>query len=109
MSYTYSLIAITPASFKETAEALGMAMGHSGNEFNVALGNPTTHYALHAWTTPETAAVWLGQAYPADTGYTPEQIDAVRSQLIISCIEGADPLAHFNEVLAANNLDRSGE
>lgn len=104
MSYTWSLVAITTATLRPTAEALGLAMGHSGNEFNFAIGDPATHYALHAWVTPETAQVWLGNAYPVGTGYTNDQIDAVRSQLIISCIDGADPLAHFESVMAANNL-----
>ena len=102
--YSISLIAITPADFKATAEALGQAMGHGGNEFAVPLGDPVTHYALEAKVTPSTAAIWAGEAYPAIEGYTHQQIDAVRSQLIISLQEGADPLAHFNEVLAANNL-----
>jgi len=104
--YSISLIAITPADFKPTAEALGLAMGHGGNEFSVPLytGETLTHYGLHAWVTPSTAAIWAGEAYPPDTGYTDEQIDAIRSQLIISLQEGADPLAHFNEVLADNGL-----
>ena len=102
--YSISLIAITPAAFKSTAEALGQAMGHSGNEFTVPLGNPVTHYALEAKVTPSTAAIWAGEAYPAIEGFTHAQIDAIRSQLIISLQEGADPLAHFNAVLSANGL-----
>ena len=107
--YTYSLVAITPAAFKPTAEALGAAMGHSGSEFNVPLytGETLTHYGLHAWVTPEVAAIWLGESYPPDTGYTDEQIDAVRAQLIISCLEGVVPREHFDGVLEANGL--SGE
>jgi hypothetical protein len=104
--YTESLVAITPADFRDTAEQLGMAMGHSGHEFSVPLytGADLTHYGLHAWVTPEAAAVWLGEAYPPDTGYTDEQIDAVRSQLIISCLEGVVPREHFDGVLAENGL-----
>lgn len=106
MSYTYSLVAITPAAFKSVAEALGQAMGHSGSEFNVAIPDPEspTHYALHAWVTEPVSLIWTGQAYPEGTGYTNEQIDAVRSQLIISVVQGGNPLEHFGNVLAANNL-----
>jgi hypothetical protein len=107
--YSISLIAITPAAFKPTAEALGQAMGHGGNEFTVAIGNPVTHYALEAKVTPSTAAIWAGEAYPLVEGFTHEQIDAIRSQLIISLQEGADPLAHFNEVLADNGLATATE
>ena len=109
MSYSFSLVAITPAAFRPTAEALGQAMGHSGSEFNVPLytGETLTHYGLHAWVTPEVAAIWLGEAYPEGTGYTDEQIDAVRAQLIISCLEGVVPREHFDGVLAEHGL--SGE
>ena len=104
--YNISLIALTPVSFKPTAEALGQAMGHGGNEFTVPVytGNSHTHYALEAKVTPSTAAIWAGEAYPSVDGFTTEQIDAIRGQLIISLEEGADPLAHFYEVLSANGL-----
>lgn len=109
MSYSVSLVAITPAAFKPTSEALGQAMGHSGNEFTIPLSatgsEPATHYGLHAWATPEAAQVWLGNAYP-ETEYTNEQIDAIRSQLIISVEEGANPGAHFDSVLSSNSLMR---
>lgn len=107
MTLTVSLVAITPASFRDTAEALGLAMGHSGQEFAIPLttGSGVTHYGLHAWITPEAAEIWSGQAYPTGTDYTPEQIDAVRSQLIISLRDEAPvPLEHWGEVLGANGL-----
>jgi hypothetical protein len=104
--YTESLVAITPADFRDTAEALGQAMGHSGHEFSVPLytGETLTHYGLHAWVTPEAAAVWLGNTYPPDTGYTDEQIDAIRAVLIISVQTGGVPAEHFTNVVAANAL-----
>ena len=109
--YTFSLVAITPADFKPTAEALGQAMGHSGSEFNVPLytGETLSHYGLHAWVTPATAAIWLGEAYPEGTEYTEEQIDAVRSQLVISCLEGVVPREHFDTVLSENGLSEETE
>lgn len=108
MAYSFSLVAITPAAFKPVAEALGQAMGHSGQEFSVPIPNADapTHYGLHAWVTPEAAAVWLGTAYPA-VDYTPEQIDAIRSNLIISCLEGVTPIEHWQSVLAANALEQT--
>lgn len=104
--YSISLIALTPVAFKATAEALGQAMGHGGNEFTVPVytGDTHTHYALEAMTTRSTAAVWAGEAYPEVEGFTPEQIDAIRGQLIISLQEGANPLTHFQEVLTTNGL-----
>ena len=109
MPYNQSLVAITPIGFKSTAEALGIAMGHSGNEFTIPVssdGLTVTHYGLHAWATPEAAVVWLGNAYSPDTGYTPEQIDAIRAQLIISVEAGANPGTHFDSVLSLNSLTR---
>jgi hypothetical protein len=105
--YTQSLVAITPADFRDTAEALGQAMGHSGNEFSVPLytGETLTHYGLHAWVTPEAAAVWMGEAYPTGTEYTDEQIDAIRTALTVSVQTGGPiPIEHFAEVLVAEGL-----
>lgn len=110
MSLPYSLVAITPAGFKTTAEALGLAMGHSGQEFSVPLPNSTnpTHYGLHAWVSEEVAQIWLGNAYP-DTEFTNEQVDAVRSNLIISCLEGVTPVEHWQTVLLNNNITQTEE
>jgi hypothetical protein len=104
--YTESLVAITPADFRDTAEQLGMAMGHSGNEFSVPLytGDTLTHYGLHAWVTPEAAAVWTGNAYPTGTEYTDEQIDAIRTALTVSVQTGGVPAEHFGAVLEAEGL-----
>ena len=113
MAYDQSLVAITPAAFKATAEALGQAMGHTGNEFTVPLSaggaEPATHYGLHAWATPEAAAVWLGNAYPPDTGYTEQQIDDIRNALTISVQENANPGEHFDTVLTSQSLQRIQE
>jgi hypothetical protein len=105
--YTQSLVAITPADFRDTAEALGQAMGHSGHEFSVPLytGETLTHYGLHAWVTPEAAAVWTGNAYPTGTEYTDEQIDAIRTALTVSVDpDSPEPVEHFAAVLAAEGL-----
>ena len=104
--YSFSLIALTPVSFKPTAEALGQAMGHGGNEFTVPVytGASHTHYALEAKVTPSTAAIWAGEAYPPVEGFTTEQIDGIRSQLIISLSDELEPLPHFHAVLSANGL-----
>jgi hypothetical protein len=105
--YTQSLVAITPADFRDTAEQLGMAMGHSGHEFSVPLytGADRTHYGLHTWVTPEAAAVWMGNAYPTGTEYTDEQIDAIRTALTVSVDpDSPEPVEHFAEVLAAEGL-----
>ena len=109
MAYNQSLVAITPADFKSTAEELGLAMGHSGNEFTVPLsadGLTVTHYGLHSWATIEAAQVWLGNAYPPVAGFNTDDVDAIRSQLIISVQEGASPGAHFDNVLTSNGLER---
>lgn len=82
-----SLVAITPAANLEAAEVF--ANGPALSEFTVPLGEPATHYYLHAWVTSEEAALWQTDTPP---------------WLIISLQEGADPLAHFNAVLSANGL-----
>lgn len=107
MTYSISLVAITPLPMKDLVETLGVMLGHHGNEFTVPLtsdGITETHKALHAWVTPEYSKYWTGEAYPAIEGFTHQQIDAVRSQLIISLQEGVEPLAHFHEVLQTHSL-----
>jgi hypothetical protein len=104
--YTASLVAITPLPMKDLVETLGIMLGHHGNEFTVPLtsGTEETHKALHAWVTPEYSKYWTGEAYPE--GADPTAVDWVRSELIISLREAAVPLDHFNDVLAANSLQR---
>jgi hypothetical protein len=94
---------------KANSEALGVAVGHSGNEFGVPLtddGLTITHYGLHSWTTLERETWWKGEAYPGNTGYSNAQINAVRNKLIISTMPAdTDPVDHFNTVLQANSLE----
>lgn len=96
-----SLIAITPAYFKNTAEALGLAMGHSGQEFSVSISSGT-YYGLHAWVSEQDAKIWTGEVYP-EVGYSHEQIDVIRNTLIIS-VTDMQPLDHLEKVLQDNNL-----
>jgi hypothetical protein len=108
MTHNISLIAITPANFKPQAEELGNAMGHSGVEFTVPLtstgGEQPTHFALHAWVGQTAADIWTGVTYPANTGFTQQQIDGVRNMLIISTNENITPSEHFTAVCDAHNL-----
>lgn len=51
MTFPVSLVMICPAAAMEQVSAIGVALGHSENEFSVPLsptGNePATHYGLH--------------------------------------------------------------
>ena len=117
--YVVSLVSISKVNDKAGSEALGVAIGHSGNEFGVPLtDNPTTdadgndtsvitHYGLHSWTTLVRETWWLGTAHPRNTGYTNAQINAVRNKLIVSTApSNTIPADHFDTVLAANSLTK---
>ena len=103
MSFSKRLAAITPADFKPTAEALGLLMGYSGDEFRVSLssdgGASVTHLALSAAVTPQNAEIWDGTVTPVVEGYTPEQIEAIRSQLYIAVDDG-DSVKPFEQLQA---------
>ena len=110
MTYTVSLVAITPLPMKDFAETMGLMLGHSGQEFSVPLtsdGTNETHRALHAWVTPEYSQLWTGEAYPE--GADEAAVDWVRSGLIISLREGTVPLDHFNDVLQASDLEKHND
>lgn len=87
MMHSISLIAFTPAD--KLAEAEAFANGPSLSEFTVALGDPPTHYYLHAWITPEEAERWQTEA--------PEW-------LIVSTREGGEPAEHFEQVMSDHSL-----
>ena len=117
--YVVSLVSVAKAVDKPSSEALGVGMGHSGNEFRVALtDNPTvdedgnqtsvtTHYGLHSWTTVTRKNWWMGNTRPLNTGYTRAQIDAIRNKLTISTRGSTtNPKEHFDDILTANGLTR---
>ncbi len=104
MTYTVSLVAVTPLPMKDFAETMGLMLGHSGQEFSIPLtaGEGETHRALHAWVTPEYSQFWTGEAYP--DGAEPAAVDWVRNELIISLRDGGEPVEHFQSVLLQNGL-----
>lgn len=106
-TFPHSLVLICPAAYKAAANAMGEALGWSGDNLPVALSAsgqaPATHYGCHAWSQPSAVAIFTGQVTPEVEGVTPEQIDAIRTQLIVSVDQGQGR-AHFDAVCAANGL-----
>ena len=111
MSYPHSLVIIAPAALKPAANAIGEAIGWTGDNLSVPLSasgtEPATHWACHAWA-QEIAVAWLtGQAEPPESAYTPEQIAGVLAQLTISVdANGLQGGEHFAAVIADANLQR---
>lgn len=111
MSFPHSLVIIAPAALKPAANAIGEAIGWTGDNLSVPLsasGNePATHYGCHAWA-QAIAVAWLtGQAEPPASAYTPEQIAGVLAQLTISVDpDGLQGGEHFQAALAEAGLQR---
>lgn len=99
---------LCPANVKAQAQALGEALGWTGDNFSVPLSangqEPATHYGLHAWAREEAVAIFTGET-PADV----EGAEAIRAQLIVSARDDLSAGEHFEAVLTANSLSRLDE
>lgn len=100
-----SLVLIIPADLRDSANALGDALGHGPNNYSVPLvdeSNEVTHYGLHAWATDSFLEV-------LETGELPDglefpELQDVLEALIVSA--RPDSEGHFDDVLKENNLSR---
>lgn len=109
MSYQHSLVLIAPAALKDAANAMGNALGWSGENLSVPLSangqEPATHYGCHAWAMPIGVAIFTGQTTPVAEGYSPDQINALRAQMIVSVdAAGMSGSEHFAATLSAHGL-----
>lgn len=122
--YTYSLVIIVPDADKPDAVKMAQAMGHCPSDsdtYTVPLsadgtGTPT-HWLGHSWCTPGFAAMLsavgegvlpepeAGGAWE-DYGLTEARVLEIMSAAVFSCIEGADPVTHVNDVLSAKVLQK---
>ena len=111
MTHSVSLIVICPAATLPAATALGVQLGWSENELSIPLSptgaEPATHWAMHAYARPETAALFKGEWMPDAVDHA--ELSTVLSALIVSAIEGGQGLPHFESVLATESLQRIGE
>lgn len=123
-AYTYSLVMAFPDADKPDANRLAVAMGHcpeGEDEYPVPLSPtgeaPATHWLCHSWCVPSFAEMLGGVAQGVlpepeaggvweDYGLTAQRVGELMGAAIVSCIEGADPVTHVAEVLAANGLQK---
>jgi hypothetical protein len=108
MTHSHSLVIVVPAEHKATVEEAGVALGHSGNEYSVALSatgsEPATHFGLQAWATPETAYAWTeAEEVPP---LTAEQLAWLRAILTISDRTDIGAFDHFMSVIGEMGLSR---
>lgn len=107
-----SAVLILPAALQSSGNQLAIAMGHDvepGSTYSVPLSadgqEPATHYGCHAWVTNAFIAILQGAAQgQIPPGLDPEQVASVLGALISSIGSELAPRAHFDAVLAANNL-----
>lgn len=106
MGFPVSLVMIAPAADKAAVETLGLALGHSGDEFTVPLFTPPgaspTHYGLHSWATVAVAALWTGTA--SVPGISDADLAWLRATLIISASQSVVGKAHFDQVIGDAGL-----
>lgn len=117
-----SLVLIVPADQKPVAEAVSTVLGHQqpGDEtYVVALSStgadPATHYGCHTWATPQfvglvtscQAQSGLPAGVPWGAAGTNEAaVYAMCAALIVSIREDGQHLGHFDDVVAANGLQK---
>lgn len=127
MSYTWSLVMAFPDADRPDANKLAEAMGHcpkDSDAYTVPLSPtgeaPATHWLCHSWCVPSFAEMLYGVSQGAlpepeaggtweDYGLTYQRVGELMQAAIVSCIEGADPVAHVSEVLSTVGLQRVSE
>lgn len=110
----YSTVLILPEDKRQDGNAVAIALGQDvppGNTYSVALSPsglaPATHFGCHVWARP----AFISQMQDAENGQSPDIPGVDMAALMLSLIksvrpESANPLDHFNEVLASNGLQR---
>ena len=95
--FNLSVVLLIPDAHKAAINELAELAGYGPDNLSVQLDGPSGSiwWGGHTWAKPEFLAE-LGASEP-----TP-----ALAALVMSVREGADPLAHWNEALAANNLIR---
>jgi hypothetical protein len=104
-----SCVLILPENQRAVGNTVGEAMGWGPNNYSVPLalsGTIITHYGLHAWTEDSFKDLVESGAYMpelAEAGISEAQYQQMLEDLIYSFRVDVD--GHFNDVLAANNLN----
>ena len=123
-AFNYSLVMAFPDADKPDANKLARAMGHcpeGADEYTVPLSptgaEPATHWLCHSWCVAEFAAMLGGVAQGQlpepeaggvweDYGLSYQRVGELMQSAIVSCIDGADPVTHVNDVLEVAWLQR---
>lgn len=113
--YTQSLVGIIPDSLRDKANMIALAMGFGQGNYSVPLAQtedgPATHWGFRAAATKTTVEVLAG-ASPDDEphwaafGITPDDLEAVKSALVIDSVDRkrSNAYQHFHKVLDGEGL-----
>lgn len=94
--YNYSVVLLIPAAHKDAINELAESLGWGPDNLSIELqGADGTWYGCHTWA----AAGFLEQI--ANTEDSP-----ALSALVVSAVQGGDPLANWNATLSEHNLTR---
>ena len=121
--WNLSIVIIVPAALQDKANRLSCALGHDvlpGNTFSVPLssdGETVTHYGCRTTAKSEFVAILeaAGQGqlppdFPLDEfGVTAQDVADVLGAQIIDVQDASAMIGHFDDVLAANELQRITE
>lgn len=97
--YTLSVVQLCPDQYRDAANAIAEAAGYGPGNLSVELRHTdgSTWWGCHAW--------WIPEALAAKSEPTGDPaIDEVLAQVVTSARDSADPVAHWQEALAANGL-----
>lgn len=104
MTYPHSVVLIVAAEDRDEAEAFGVLLGHSGQEYRVPLSpdgaEPASHYGLHCFASDAFLEVIDGTA----PGIEPAALS--RLAAIVTSSVRTDSAGHFNDAAMATGLMR---
>lgn len=114
-----SLVLIVPESQKAVGDSVAMALGHADADTYIiplsASGQfPATHYGCHTWATEQfvdtiqacKAQVALPPAPWGAVGLSEADVFSMCGALILSIRDDGQHVGHFEDVIAANGLQR---
>lgn len=109
-AWNYSVVFLCLAGDQTDSDTIAEALGYGPDTFSLPAGpaeaTEPTHYFNHSFAAQEFVdlVTTLGEGTPPEG--LPEELLPALSRMIISIRDGGDPVAHVDDVLAANNLVR---
>ena len=97
MSYDLSVVLLIPAQHREAINTLAEELGYGHGNLSV----PLVHADGNAWYGGHT---WAAPAFMDEFANAPAEFAGPLSALVMSVIEGGNPIEHWNSTLSLHGI-----